>query len=102
MELSLDNKIKKKLSDERSIRRNYGRLADKIIVRLSLLSAANNLEDIPNIPPTRRHKLSGNYEDCWGIDIEKNWRIVIKPCDLVQKEPIEINKIIILDIVDYH
>ena len=102
MNIFYDNKIKKKLSDNSSIKKYYGRLADKIIIRISLLMVANNLGDIPNLPPTRRHKLVGNYANCWSIEIEKNWRIVIKPTLGDINNPEDIKEITIIDIVDYH
>ena len=102
MKISYDNKIRKKLADNAAIKKSYGKLADKIIIRLSLLIAANSLADIPNLPPTRRHKLVGNYTGCWGIEIEKNWRIVVKPELSDINNPEDIKEIIIVDIVDYH
>ena len=102
MKISYDNKIKKKLVDNATIKKSYGKLADKIIIRLSLLMAANSLDDIPNLPPTRRHKLIGDYANCWGIEIEKNWRIVVKPNSPNLTNPEDIKEIIIVDIVDYH
>ena len=101
MKIEFDNIVRKNLSNEKIIKRSYGRMADKIIIRLSMLQAANCLADIPNIPPTERHKLSGNYKGCWGISIEKNWRIVIRPIGTMM-EPMDIKEIIIVDIVDYH
>lgn len=102
MIVSYDNRIKKKLADNVTIKKCYGKLADKIIIRMSLIMAANSLADIPNLPPTRRHKLIGNYANCWGIEIEKNWRIVIKPTSPNMNSPEVIKEIIIVDIVDYH
>lgn len=102
MTIIYDNKIKKKMSDVSSIKWFYGKLSNKIIIRISLLSASNCLGEIPNLPPTRRHKLIGNYKNCWGIEIEKNWRIIIRPLDENILNPDEIKEIIILDIVDYH
>ena len=102
MKVIYENKIGKKLENESSIKKNFGKLAVKIIIRLSLLFAASCLDDVPNIPPTRRHKLIGNYRNCWGIEIEKNWRIVVRPnsadCDNLK----DIKEITIVDIVDYH
>lgn len=101
MNIIYDNKIAKKLEDEKTIRRFYGLMADKIIERLSLLIVAEKLSDIPNIPPTRRHKLVCNYSGCWGIEVTKNWRIVIMPLK-TDGSPNEIDEIKIVDIVDYH
>lgn len=102
MKISYDSKIKKKLLDNSTVKKHFGKLADKIIIRISLLTAADNLGDIPNLPPTRRHKLVGNYANCWGIEIEKNWRMIIQPISLGLNDPKDIKEIIIIDIVDYH
>lgn len=101
MNIIYDNKIAKKIVDEKAIKRFYGQLADKILERLSLLIVAEKLSDIPNIPPTRRHKLVGNYYGCWGIEVSKNWRIIIMPLRN-EDSPDQIDEIKIIDIVDYH
>lgn len=102
MKVTYENKIEKKLESESAIKKNFGKLAGKIIVRLSLLFAASCLDDIPNIPPTRRHKLTGNYKNCWGIEIEKNWRIIVRSNSTDCESLKEIKYITIVDIVDYH
>lgn len=102
MKLFYDHKIEKKLIDEQTIKKYYGKLSDKILIRISLLIAADRLSDIPNVPPTRRHKLSGKYEKCWAVDLDKNWRIIIKPVSNQDLEPSDIDEIVVIDIVDYH
>ena len=102
MKIFFEHKIEKKLSDQVTIKRYYGKLADKIVIRLSILQGAECLDDIPNIPPTRRHKLSGNYSNCWAIDIDKSWRIILKSPDVNLEDPKDIREVIIVDIVDYH
>lgn len=102
MKISYLGKLEKTLANEKAIKKNYGNLADKICIRLSLLQAADNLSDIPNIPPTRRHKLKWQYSDCWAIDIEKNWRLVIKPIKSNVDDLDQITEIMIVAIVDYH
>ena len=65
------NRLKKILSDSRLIKKYYSNNYKKINNRLSEMKAANNLSEIPECPPPRRHKLYGNYKDCWGIDCSK-------------------------------
>lgn len=98
-----DNKSEKILTNERLIIRKYGKLAEKIMNRLSELRAAGCLEDIPPVPPPRRHKLVGNMEGHWGIDISKNFRIIIEPYgDFNIDDLSTITEITILQIEDYH
>jgi proteic killer suppression protein len=101
MQIIISHKLQKLLINEDAIIKNYGKLADKVILCLSILCGADSLQDVPNTPPTRRHKLAGNYRDCWGIDIDKRWRIILRPAPsfLILSE---IREIEIVDIVEYH
>jgi len=75
-------KLEKQLTDIRLLKKYYGNAYNKIRNRLSELEAANNLSDIPECPPPRRHKLNGNLRDCWGIDYSPNDRIIISVAPL--------------------
>lgn len=97
MQIKYSNKTDKYLKDEQSINRKYGKFSKNIMVCLSILVVADNLEMVPNEPPLRRHKLSNGN---WAIDISKNWRMVIRPID--GTEPREIKTVEIVDIEDYH
>ena len=60
---SKDEKI---LTNERLINKNYNiNDAKRIKSRITELISARNLGEIPQTPPPRRHKLSGNYKDLW-------------------------------------
>ncbi|MDA2364254.1 type II toxin-antitoxin system RelE/ParE family toxin [Bacillus cereus] len=104
MEISYaTTRLEKILTNERKIQKQYTAFYKKIINRMSEIRAANNLDEIPHVPPPRRHKLEGNYSDCWGVDISKNFRIVLKPNgDWDESDLTTINKITILSIGDYH
>lgn len=67
---------------------------------LSILKTVDNLGQIPNVPPTERHKLTGDYDGCWAISISKNWRLLLRP--LIGTEPNEITELEIFEIGDYH
>lgn len=97
----LNKKIEKVLSNQALIRREYGKLGDIIPVILSVLEVADNLGEVPDVPPMRRHKLTGQYQGCWGISINKNWRMIIKP-NCGERVLKEIKEITIIGIVDYH
>lgn len=99
----MSKRDEKVFQNERLILREYNKLADKIMNRLSELRAAESLEDIPNVPPPRRHKLTGNYQNCWGVDVSKNQRIVIEPYgdfDIMDLKTIKEVKIVKIE--DYH
>lgn len=104
MEISYaSKKLEKILTNERMIKKHYTAFYKKIINRMSEIRAANNLDEIPHIPPPRRHKLEGDYIDCWGIDVSKNFRIVLRPIgDWDESNLKTINKIQILSVEDYH
>ena len=97
MIISYSNNVKKKFKDKKSIKKDYGELSGSIIFVLSVLIGADNLSQVPNVPPTRRHKLSNGF---WAVDLNRNWRLLIRPVD--GNEPDSITAIEIIDIVDYH
>lgn len=98
-------KLRKSCEKERDLRRNYGRQADKIMMRLSELRAAKCLDDVPIGPPSRRHKYTNNLKEYFAVDIEHPYRIVFKVAndppsllpdggiDLTQVTEIEIDSI---------
>ena len=99
MEILYSNKIKKKICDDYHISKNFDNKIGKTIkIVISLLQNSKSLKEIPNVPPTRRHKLSdGRY----AIDVSKNYRIIIKS-NIITNDLGLINSIIIDDICDYH
>ena len=95
--------LEKSLKDQRSITRNCGKIAKNLIHRLSDLRVANDLSEITHLPPPRRHKLSGNFEGCWGIDLSKNMRLVVRPVGEFDPDDLTtITSVCIVDIQDYH
>lgn len=97
------NRMEKILTDVRLLKKYYSNDFTKLRNRLSELKLANNLAEIPVNPPPRRHKLTGNMKDCWGIDYSKNYRLVIQPVGEFSITDIStIKEIIILDLEDYH
>lgn len=96
-------KDEKIFQDERLIKKYYGKDGEKISNRLSELRAANNLEEIPPVPPPRRHKLNNNRKNCWGIDYSRNDRIIIEPYGEFDIEDLStIKEIKIICLEDYH
>ncbi|MDP4553572.1 type II toxin-antitoxin system RelE/ParE family toxin [Alkalihalobacillus macyae] len=96
-------KLEKILTNPRLIKKNYTAIHTKISNRLSELRAANNLNEIPHVPPPRRHKLSGSHQGCWGVDVSKNFRIILRPIGNNEESVLDtIRTIEILAIEDYH
>lgn len=91
------------LTNPRLIKKYYGVDATRLMNRLSELRAALSLEMIPNVPPPRRHKLTGDFKDCWGIDFSANRRIIIAPIgEFLLDDLSTIKKIQVLILDDYH
>ena len=102
MKLRLSNRIAKNFKNEEMLTRAYGRkLAKEIQKAYSALVFADNLAMVPNVPPTRRHRLSGNYKGCWGLDVDKSYRLIIRPTKETE-DLTEIDEVVIEDVVDYH
>lgn len=96
-------RMKKDLSNRRRIAKQYGHIHTSLENRLSELWAANSLGDITSEPPPRRHKLTGDRAGCWGINVSKNWRIVLRPIgDYDPDDLYTITRVKIISIEDYH
>ena len=99
MEVKYSRAMQRKLKDEKTIARYYGELKGKILFCISVLLASDCLEQVPNVPPTRRHKLVGQT-NCWALDLSANWRMIVNGID--GQIPSSITVIEIIDIEDYH
>lgn len=99
MTVLYSNRIKKKICDDYHISKNFDSNIGKAIkFVLSLLQNSNCLDDIPNVPPTRRHKLTdGRY----AIDVSKNYRMIIVS-NVFTNDLKLIDSITIDEICDYH
>ena len=83
------------------------RIARKLIQRLNELSAAECLEHIPHVPPTRRHALQNKRKGQFAVDILHPFRLVFQPISddgtiLINTELSQITRVKILEVVDYH
>lgn len=96
-------KDKKIFTSERLIKKYYGKIANSLAVRLSELRVADNLSDIPQTPPPRRHKLGGDYQNCWGLNVSKNFRMILEPVGEYDVNDVtSIREVKIIRIEDYH
>ena len=97
------NKMEKVLCDEQLIKKEYGKMAQKVMNRMSELRAATSLADISCTPPPRRHKLEPHSKNHWGIDISKNFRIVVEAVgEFDENDLSSIQEVKILYLEDYH
>lgn len=100
MQIKFSTRIEKKLKDDKAIKKYFPQEMAAVLHALSVLSAVETLNDVPNVPPTRRHKLQGDRNGYWAIDISRNRRMIIKPDGGI--EPEDIRCVIITEITDYH
>jgi proteic killer suppression protein len=61
-------------------------------MRLAALGTATCIEDM-DLPGFRLHRLKGDREGLWAIDVNKNWRIVFS---------FEGSNVFAVDYEDYH
>jgi proteic killer suppression protein len=72
-----DKKLAALVADEKKLKREFGRYARNVQLRLDLLRQARTLADVPHHPPPRRHWMKGS-EKTFAIDVKAKsdkWRI---------------------------
>ena len=105
-----DSKLAKTCGSEKALVKAYGKAnARKVMMRLTLLEAAETLSHVPVTPPTRRHELKGSRKGTFAIDVQHPFRIVFEPASnpVPTKEDGGIDldavtAIAIITIEDYH
>ncbi|MGN0071992.1 MAG: type II toxin-antitoxin system RelE/ParE family toxin [Atopobiaceae bacterium] len=104
MEIEYASKrLEKDLTSRRRMAKEYGHIQYRLENRLSEIWAAKSLADISFEPPPRRHRLEGNRAGLWGIDVSKNWRIVLEPRGKFDPSDLHtITHVRIVAIEDYH
>lgn len=96
-------KLKKKFETKKELEKAYGtRQAKKITQRMNELYAAESLQDIKYIPSSRLHQLSGNYKNCFAIDLLQPYRLIIKPEDGKIEDYRTITIVEVIKVEDYH
>lgn len=100
MKISYANKkLEKSLSDDRIIKKEYGRLAERITDVLDELDVAVTLDQIPEAPPDRRHKMTNEF-CAWSIDLSKNYRMWVQSNG--EEDPKLVKEVTIQRIFDDH
>ena len=103
-------KLAKTFNSGVALKRAYGaRMAKVIMTRLAVLGAARNLALAPTSPPERTHRLHGDRDSQYAVDLVHPYRLVFEPdhAPLPRTEDGgvdagQVTAIVIVDVVDYH
>jgi proteic killer suppression protein len=82
----------KKLYEDDSAAKVNPNHADKLRRILARLDAASTPQDM-DLPGYRLHKLKGELEGFWAVDVTRNWRVIFR---------FESGHATDVDFVDYH
>ncbi len=73
-------KMMKAFNSEKSLQREYGHEQARFIKnRMSVLSAAPKLADVPVEKPERRHELKGDKKNQFAVDLKQPSRLIFEP-----------------------
>lgn len=102
-------KLRKIFNSQHELKRAYGALARKLMMRMTLLRAVKNLSQVPTIPPMRCHQLTGNRDEEFAVDLKHPHRLIFRPqhSPIPRKEDggIDVGKVTAIEIIevnDYH
>lgn len=105
-----NKKLETAFNTEKLLIKNFGKEQAKYIKRrMAVLLASPSLSDVPHVPPDRCHQLTGNRKGDFAVDLNHPYRLTFRPVNdpMPLKEDggfdlIRINKILILEVEDYH
>ncbi len=103
-------KLQKIFNSEKELKRVFGQQqAVKIMLRMGVLVAANNLNDISTNSPENRHELHGDRSGQFAVDLKQPYRLIFEPAHdplpIKEDKGLDLEKIteiIILEVEDYH
>ncbi|ALJ24330.1 hypothetical protein AO203_11630 [Lactobacillus gallinarum] len=99
-------KLTKILNSPRLMTKEFGKdRARRIMARLDEFDAAKNLAQIPSDSPPRCHKLQGNLQGEFAVDVSGNYRMIFEGYDkndVISTKKTEIVTVQIISIEDYH
>jgi proteic killer suppression protein len=72
-------KLKKQLTEPKTINKTFGTMAKKVNARMKDLKASDNLAVLMKIPAARCHSLKGEKKEQFAVDISKNYRLIFEP-----------------------
>lgn len=104
-----NNKLRKQLSDGKTLLKSYGSLARKIKQRLLELESADTLAVVAANKALRLHPYKGARKGEWSVDVQQNWRVIFEinhdPAPLLDDGGVDLSsvtRINILAIEDPH
>ena len=103
-------KLKKTFNERQKLVTEYGdKTAKKIMLRIGVLKAAANLNQVPKVKPDRWHELKNNRKGTFAVDLMQPYRMIFKPdmepVPLLEDGGIDLKEVIriqILEVEDYH
>lgn len=98
--------VQKIVKDSQKLQKKVGlEIGRSLKKRLNQLESANNFNEyLTQSALGKPHPLSGNSDDCYGIVITKNYRLIVKPIsDKLDMESLKECKIIDMKgVLEYH
>jgi toxin HigB-1 len=101
-----DEKLRRLVSDEKSLKKRFGQYAKYVRMRIDLLRAAETLADVPHHPPARRHRKDGTTKT-FIIDVKTKhdkWRIEFDvandPVPKKEDGSIDLNAVTAVEIIE--
>ena len=75
-------KLQKIFNEEKRLNREYGnQMARKIMMRMAVLEAAEDLSLVPREPPPRCHQLTADRRGQFAVDLEQPYRLIFEPAN---------------------
>jgi toxin HigB-1 len=110
MDFSFANRrLERELSDERAMNKAYGERARALRNRLTILTVAEKLSDVPRGPPDWLEQLKGERDEQFSVVLTKNWRLIFDvdqvPIPRLSDGGIDLDKVTairFIEVVDYH
>ncbi len=102
------NKLRKQCESFAALSKAYGEvIARQVVKRLNTLKAADCIEDLDPLPPTRCHPLKGNRKGQYAMNVGQPYRLIFEPLAETrivrdEKETRPERGVRILAIEDYH
>ena len=111
MEVSFrTSRLHRLFHNESDLIRTFGnRRAQSIMARLVVLRQRATLSQVSTTPPERRHQLTGNRDEQYAVDIDRQYRLVFMP----DHDPIprrtdggvdtdRVTAVVITEVIGYH
>jgi plasmid maintenance system killer protein len=103
-----NSKEKELYQDIRALRRDFGDVMAKLIIRrLNEIEAIGSVGELLNKKIGKAHILTGNYKHCIGLHLTGNYRLVINPLyekatDFSSVDFQKVCTVKVVEVVDYH